>query len=119
MIRFRLCYHVALSAGLTEMELTRGQIKLLRAEGHRLKLKPVVIIGQKGLSENLHGEIERALTDHELIKIRIPAQSKDEKRQFSEALCARHESSLVELIGNVVVIYRRNPEKNRFAAQLG
>lgn len=100
------------------MELTRGQIKRLRAEGHRLKLKPVVIIGQKGLSENLHREIERALDDHELIKLRIPAQSRDEKRRFSEALCAQHESSLVELIGNVIVIFRRNTDKNRFAAQL-
>ena len=98
------------------MELTRGQIKRLRAEGHRLKLKPVVIIGQKGLSENLHGEIERALGDHELIKLRIPAQSREDKRSFSEALCAQHESTLVEAIGNVIVIYRRNPEKDRFAA---
>ncbi len=101
------------------MELTRGQIKQLRAEGHRLKLKPVVIIGQKGLSENLHAEIERALGDHELIKIRIPAQSRQEKRSFSEALCAQHGSTLVESIGNVIVIFRRNPEKNRFATLLG
>jgi len=55
------------------MQLTNGQIKRLRAEGHRLKLKPVVIIGQKGLSENLHREIDAALDHHELLKLRIPA----------------------------------------------
>ena len=100
------------------MALTKGQIKRLRSEGHRLKLKPVVIIGQRGLSENLHQEIERALHDHELIKLRIPAQSREEKRRFGVALCAQHHSNLVELIGNVLVLFRRNPDKNRFAAQL-
>ena len=98
------------------MELTRGQIKLLRAEGHRLKLKPIVIIGQKGLSENLHGEIERALTDHELFKLRVPPQSRDERRRFNDALCTRHAATLVDSIGNVIVLFRRNPDKNRFAA---
>jgi RNA-binding protein YhbY len=51
-----------------KMKLTSGQVKRLRAEGHRLKLKPVVIIGQKGLSENLHQEIDSALDHHELLK---------------------------------------------------
>ena len=60
----------------TYMELTSGQIKRLRAEGHRLKLKPVVIIGQKGLTENLHHEVDTALGHHELIKLRIPALDK-------------------------------------------
>jgi len=101
------------------MQLNRGQIKQLRAEGHRLKLKPVVIIGQKGLSENLHGEIERALTDHELVKLRIPPQAKDDRRRFNEALCARHASNLVESIGNVIVLFRRNPDKDRFSAIIG
>ena len=53
---------------ISDMTLNRGQIKQLRAEGHRLKLKPVVIIGQKGLSENLHAEIDAALSHHELLK---------------------------------------------------
>ena len=97
------------------MPLTRQQIKRLRAEGHRLKLKPVVIIGQKGLSENLHTEIERALVDHELIKLRIPAQSRDEKRLFNESLCQQHEAELVEAIGNVIVIFRRNADRDRYS----
>jgi RNA-binding protein len=100
------------------MHITRDQIKRLRAEGHRLKLKPVVIIGQKGLSENLHAEIERALGDHELIKLRIPAQAREDKRAFGEALCERHGAALIESIGNVIVIYRRNPEQDRFAKWL-
>ena len=101
------------------MELTRGQLKRLRAEGHRLKLKPVVIIGQKGLSENLHQELETALAHHELIKLRIPAFDKPGKRALCQSLCERHRAQLVELIGNVIVIYRRNTETDRFASLLG
>ena len=97
------------------MELTSAQIKRLRAEGHRLKLKPVVIVGQKGFSENLHHEIDDALRHHELIKLRIPALNKVDKRELGEQICAQHGARLVQSIGNVIVIYRRNNEVDRFA----
>ena len=100
------------------MQLTSAQTKRLRGEGHRLKLKPVVTIGQKGLSENLHTEIDNALSHHELVKLRIPALAKSDRRELSLQLCAQHGAELIESIGNVIVIYRRNPEKNRFAALL-
>ncbi len=97
------------------MTLNRGQIKQLRAEGHRLKLKPVVIIGQKGLSENLHTEIDAALTHHELLKLRIPTLDRSGKRELGELICQQHSASLVESIGSVIVIYRRNPDNDRYA----
>ncbi len=98
------------------MTLTRGQIKQLRAEGHRQKIKPVVIIGQKGLSENLHAEIDTALAHHELIKLRIPALDRSGKRELTELICRQHAASLVDSIGNVIVIYRRNKESDRYAS---
>jgi len=98
------------------MELNSGQIKRLRAEGHRLKLKPVVIIGQKGLTENLHHEIDVALDHHELIKLRIPALDKPGKRELSQMICKQHQACLVESIGSVIVIYRAKKEINRYAA---
>jgi len=101
------------------MELNRGQIKRLRAEGHRLKLKPVVIIGQKGLTENLHQEVDIALDHHELVKLRIPALDKPGKRALSKSICEQHKADLVESIGNVIVIYRCNKDVNRFAAVVG
>ena len=101
------------------MGLTSAQTKRLRAEGHRLKLKPVVIIGQKGFSDNLHSEIDGALDHHELIKMRIPALDKAGKRQLCEELCAQHNAHLIQSIGNVIVIYRGNPEINRFAKLIG
>lgn len=101
------------------MELSSTQIKRLRAEGHRLGLKPIVSVGQKGLSDNLHHEIDAALEHHELVKMKIPALDKSDKRALGSEICERHNASLVEGIGNVIVIYRRNPETDRFAATLG
>jgi len=101
------------------MGLTSAQTKRLRAEGHRLKLKPVVIIGQKGLSDNLHAEIDGALDHHELIKMRIPGLEKAGKRELCLGICTRHNAQLIQSIGNVIVIYRSNPDIDRFAKLLG
>jgi len=101
------------------MGLTSAQTKRLRAESHRLNLKPVVIIGQKGLSENLQKEIDLALNHHELLKLRIPALEKADKRELAQLICTQHEAQLIQSIGNVIVIYRPNPEINRFAALVG
>jgi RNA-binding protein len=101
------------------MGLTSAQTKRLRAEGHRLKLKPVVIIGQKGLSDNLHAEIDGALDHHELIKLRIPGLDNAGKRELCTGFCARHSAQLIQSIGNVIVIYRSNPDIDRYAKLLG
>jgi RNA-binding protein len=118
-----LCYHARFRIDpeqwTTAMELTSTQIKRLRAEGHRLKLKPVVTIGQKGLSDALHAEIDTALTHHELLKMRIPGLNKAEKRELGQQICTLHNANRVEGIGNVIVIYRCNSETNRFARVLG
>ena len=98
------------------MEFNSAQLKRLRAEGHRLKLKPVVTIGQKGLTQNLHTEIDGALNHHELLKLRIPGLDKTGKRELCKLICDQHRASLVESIGNVIVIYRANQDINRFAA---
>ena len=100
------------------MNLSSGQIKRLRAEGHRLKLKPVVIVGQKGLSDNLRLEIDGALAHHELLKLRIPALDKPARRELAEQICRDSGATLVESIGGVIVIYRRNPDSDRFDALL-
>ncbi len=64
------------------MSLNKAQIKRLRAESHRLKLKPVVMIGQNGLSDNLDNELAIAIAQHELIKIRFPEIGKAEKTKW-------------------------------------
>jgi len=100
------------------LNLNKIQIKHLRAESHRLKLKPVVILGQNGLSESVQNEITIAIEYHELIKIRIPAMDKNQKKQLIEAICARSQALLISAIGNVIVIYRCNEKTQRFEALL-
>ncbi len=100
------------------MALKSSQIKSLRAEGHRVRLKPVVTIGQNGLSENVNQEIGQALERHELLKLRVPALGKQGKKDLAATICDAHEAELVEMIGNVIVIYRRNNKQDRYAALL-
>ena len=93
------------------MELNSQQIRALRAEAHRLKLKPVVMIGQNGLSENVQNEIEQALSHHELIKVRLSAMDKAEKKSTIELICQQHAAVLIQSIGHIVVLFRTNPGK--------
>ena len=78
----------------------------------------VVIIGQKGLSENLRQEIDSSLSHHELLKLRIPALAKPDRRELADQICSTHNATLVEAIGGIIVIYRRNPEIDRYAVIL-
>lgn len=97
------------------MNLNKSSIKNLRAHAHRLKLKPVVMVGQHGLSDNVHQEIDGALTHHELLKIRIPGQEREDKRAMIDAICNKHQATLIQSIGNIVIIFRRNSENDHFA----
>ena len=94
------------------MNLSKVQNKRLRAESHQLK--PVVMIGQNGLTEAVQNEIEIAIDHHELIKIRIPASEKSAKKLMIDAICSRHNAEPVQVIGNIAVIYRRNVKTDRF-----
>ncbi len=97
------------------MKLSKSSIKNLRAEAHKMKLKPVVMVGQHGLSVNVHEEIDSALTRHELLKIRIPGQQRSEKKGMIDNLCQQHQATLIQSIGNVLILYRLNKKNNRFS----
>ena len=81
----------------------------LRAEAH--KLDPVVIIGDKGLSDEVVAEIDRSLRAHELIKVRAASGERESRGAWLEAICARLEAHPVQQIGKVFVIYRENPQE--------
>ena len=82
--------------------------KNFRAEAHTLK--PVVMIGQSGLTASVLAEIEVALNKHELIKIKIRAE-REERKQISEKICIDTGAELIQMIGSCTVIYRLSPEK--------
>ncbi len=86
------------------MKLTRNQISHLRNLAH--KLKPVVIIGGNGLSENVLNETIEQLEHHELIKVRINAEARDERKAMIEEICLQGNASLVQSIGHIGVFYK-------------
>ncbi|WP_111494367.1 MULTISPECIES: ribosome assembly RNA-binding protein YhbY [Marinobacter] len=92
------------------MSLSPEQRREYRAIAHHLK--PVVMIGDKGLSEGLQQELERALDDHELIKVKIASPDRDERREAIEALCQESGAELVQMIGKIAVILRRAAKPN-------
>jgi len=82
--------------------------KKLRAEAHTLK--PVVSIGQSGLTTPVLAEIELALDHHELIKVKIRAE-RDSRKLISEQIHNETGAEIIQNIGQIVVIYRLNPKK--------
>jgi RNA-binding protein len=81
----------------------------LRAAAH--KLSPVVIIGDKGLTDEVMAEIERSLAAHELIKVRAATAERDARAAWIETICDRLGAHAVQQIGKVFVIYREDLEK--------
>ena len=91
------------------MKLTDKQRRHLRGLGH--ELKPIVFIGQAGLSDAVVAEAARALNDHELIKVRATGMEREERDDALDLLAQRTESAIVGRIGHVAILYRRHPEK--------
>ena len=81
----------------------------LRAEAH--KLTPVVIIGDKGLTEEVMAEIDRSLKAHELIKVRAFTDDRKARGEWLEEICGRLGVHPVQAIGKVFVLYRENPQE--------
>ncbi|PNK60231.1 YhbY family RNA-binding protein [Psychrobacter sp. FDAARGOS_221] len=90
--------------------LDSTELRRLKGIGH--ELKPVVTIGGKGLSESVVEELDRALNDHELIKIKMPPGSKEEREAFSDELAAKTGAQLIHSIGRMALLLRRNPNAN-------
>ena len=90
-------------------KLANKILRKLRADAHHLS--PVVMIGAKGLSEAVQDEINLALLAHELIKIKVNGQDKAACKVIANAICEHQQAALIDVIGHVVVIYRKNPEK--------
>lgn len=82
----------------------------LRSAAHHLK--PQVIIGHGGVTEGILKAIDKALDDHELIKVKFN-DFKDEKEELIDQILDAVTSEFVQLIGNVVILYRCHPDLSR------
>lgn len=78
--------------------------KQLKAIGHQLK--PIVMVGEKGLSKTVTAELNRALNDHELIKVKIAIADRDARKHMINELCHLHNAELIQSIGNIALILR-------------
>lgn len=95
---------------MANSSLSNADIKYLKGIGHQLN--PVVMIGGQGVTPTVIEEIGRALTDHELIKVKIPAGSKADRDAVASAIAEATDAILVTSIGRMVLLLRRNPEAN-------
>ncbi len=91
------------------MELTETQKKRLRSRAH--DLKPVVMIGQHGLKPTVLEEITNALDYHQLIKIKLSVGDRELRDELLQQITHYSQATLIQRIGNIAVLYRRNPDK--------
>lgn len=91
--------------------MTEKQLKFLRGRAH--PLKPVVMIGKDGLTDGIVTEAQRALGDHELIKIKVRGADRAAREALLEVLASRTGATLVTRIGHVAVLYKAHPKLPR------
>ena len=88
--------------------MNERQRKDLRRRGH--SLKPVVTVGERGISDALVQELDQQLEHHELVKIRLRSGDKAARRETLAALCNSTNAELIQSIGMVGLLYR--PRRN-------
>ncbi|MBC3504156.1 YhbY family RNA-binding protein [Pseudomonas sp. SWRI59] len=93
------------------MPLNNEQKKQYKSIGH--DLKPVLIVAGNGVNEGVAAELERALADHELIKVEIRSEDREERAAAIAELCKVGRAELVQTIGKRALIYRKNPQPNK------
>lgn len=86
------------------MSITSAMKKQFRTIGHNLN--PVVTIAGNGLSTGVMAEIDRALEDHELIKIKIAVTERESRKELIQTLIKSSKAELIQEIGKVALIFR-------------
>lgn len=94
---------------MREIVLQGFQRRFLRARAH--ELRPVVQVGEGGVTEAVVGAVGKALADHELVKVRLLRPS--DKRAAAAELAERSGSALCGVVGHTVILYRPHPEEPR------
>ncbi|MGN6788268.1 MAG: ribosome assembly RNA-binding protein YhbY [Rhodanobacteraceae bacterium] len=95
------------------MSLSSSQIRYLRGLAH--PLKPVLLLGGKGVTMGVLKELDQALDDHELIKVKLTGDDRAARAADLAKLVESSGAETVQTIGHIAVLYRRNGEKPRVA----
>ena len=91
------------------MSLTNKQKQFLKTKAH--DLKPVILLGGNGLTEGVVAEIDNALNFHELIKIKVPGEDREQKVLIMDAIVIETKAEKVQVIGKILVLFRQSQEK--------
>lgn len=95
------------------MPLTASQIRYLRGLAH--PLKPVLLLGSNGVTAGVLKELDQTLDDHELIKVRLTVDDRAARAAVTARLAESSHAEIVQTIGHVAVLYRRNDGQPRIA----
>ncbi len=93
-----------------QKKLTGKQIRYLKSLGHHLK--PLVMLGRDGITDNVISAANAVLGAHELIKVKIGNGCSLEKREAADAIAERSGSEVVQIIGKTFLVFRANPDRN-------
>ena len=88
------------------MHLTERQKKFLRKTAHNMK--PIVTVGDKGVTEGLISELNSALEHHELIKVKVRVGDRDARDEVIGELTGQSGSELISRVGNIATLYKPN-----------
>jgi len=91
--------------------MTNTQRRFLKTRAHGLK--PVVTVGNAGLSDSLLEELDVQLESHELLKLRLRVDDRDARDKFIEQLVEASGSELVGRVGNIAILYRARRQEPR------
>ncbi|MFC6439869.1 ribosome assembly RNA-binding protein YhbY [Bowmanella sp. JS7-9] len=91
------------------MNLSTKQKQYLKGLAH--SLKPVLQLGANGLTEGVLLEIDNALTFHELIKVKVPSEDREQKALVMDAIIRETGAVKLQVIGHVLVMYRQSEDK--------
>lgn len=98
-------------ATLMTTVLTSAQTRFLRGQAH--DLRAMLQVGGKGITDTLVAELDNALEQHELVKIKVAAEDREARDAMIATLSARSGAALVQRIGHVAVLYRPSKEKRQ------
>jgi len=96
--------------------MDKSQIKQLKALAH--KLKPIVTVGQHGMKDSINDELAIAIDFHQLVKVKVNLGDRDARDALIADLVKHHKAELIQKIGNVAVLYRRNFDKENLLKKI-
>ena len=90
------------------LQLSPVERRALKARAHALE--PTALVGSGGLTPAVAGEMDRSLTAHELVKVRVMGDDRDAREDILKRICEDLNAAPVQHIGKILVIYRPKPD---------